>query len=452
MLNEKPIKAGLVGPEDLLPRAAQCAREIENRIEVSLYPYEEEEQIVNLYQRASEENEVILFTGPLAYSRVQGAFPQWVVPSAYVPYSPEWLYPSLLRLLSQGHNIRKVSIDGFGREIVKEVFREIGLDSSEVIILEAAAEEDLYRLHRRAYEEGRIAAVITCIRNVYRKLRKDVIPVEWAVPTNSALRELLEKGIILGTAAREAGRQIAVGILELDGWPKDNQGSPYEYKREKLILEVHRLLLSQFERIGAFVTYTRPGSFLFITTRGSLKELTCSFRSFELIAILKKELGVSASVGIGFGRTSWDAGQMAYKAVQMAVRNGGNCCYLLSDTGELWGPLQSSQALKVEVCVTSDQALFHLAQKAGCSPATLSKVISALSFLPKEVFSSEDLARITGVSLRSAQRMIRKLLEAGMIKKAGVEKISAPGRNKALYVFSPEAEEVRKVSGVNSED
>lgn len=445
MLNERPIKAALIGPGDLVKRAAYCAREMENRIEVNLYPYEEEEQIISLYQRASGENEVVLFTGPLAYLRVQGAFPQWVVPSTYIPYSPEWLYPSLLRLLSRGYDIKKVSIDGFSHDIVNEVFREIGFDSRGVVILDTTDEESLYRLNRQAYEEGRICCVVTCIRNIYRRLLKDNIPVEWAVPTNSALRELLEKGILLGEAAREAERQIAVGILEFDDWHRENLGSPYEYKREKLILEAHQILLTQFERIGAFVTYTRPGSFLFIATRGSLRELTCSFRSFELFDILKKKVGVSTSVGIGFGRTSWDAGQLAYKAVQMARRNGGNCCYLLSDSGELWGPLGTSQVLKVDVCVTTDQALFQLAERAGCSPATLSKIFSALCSLEKGVFSSDDLARITGVSLRSAQRMIKKLLEAGMIKKAGVEKILAPGRNKSLYIFSMEEKEVRRV-------
>ncbi|MGI9952393.1 hypothetical protein V3F56_08525 [Moorellaceae bacterium AZ2] len=447
MLQERPIKAAVIGPGNLVERVACSAREMENRIVVEFYSYEEEEQILSLYRQASAENEVVLFTGPLAYFRVQGAFPNWVVPSTYVPYSPDWLYPPLLRLLSRGYDIRKASVDGFGRDAINEVYAEIGFDSGGVLSLnETADEEKIYQLHRQAYEEGRACCIVTCIRNIYGKLLRDNIPVEWAVPTNSALRELLKKGILLGEAAREAERQIAVGILEFDDPRQEEEfGIPYEYRRERLILAVHQILLGQFERLGAFVTPTRPGSFLFIATRGSLKDFTHSFRSFDLLDILKKKAGVAASVGIGFGSTPWDAGRMAYKALQMARRGGGNCCYLLSESGELWGPLGSSQALKVDIRVTANQALFRLAEKAGCSPPTLSRVIAALCSLDKSFFTSEDLARLTGVSTRSAQRMLKRLLEAGVVKRAGVEKIISPGRNRSLYTFSREEKEVREV-------
>ncbi|GFN22331.1 hypothetical protein [Thermanaeromonas sp. C210] len=447
MLQGKPIKAAVIGPANLVERVASSAREMDDRIVVEFYSYEEEEQILDLYRQASAKNEVVLFTGPLAYFRVQGAFPNWVVPSTYVPYSPDWLYPPLLRLLSRGYDIRKASVDGFGRDAINEVYAEIGFDSRGVLSwTETSDEEELYRLHRQAYESGQACCIVTCIRNIYGKLLRHNIPVEWAVPTNSALRELLKKGILLGEAAREAERQVAVGILEFDDPRQEEElGIPYEYRRERLILAVHQILLGQFERLGAFVTPTRPGSFLFIATRGSLKDFTHSFRSFDLLDILKRKTGVAASVGIGFGSTPWDAGRMAYKALQMARRGGGNCCYLLSEGGELWGPLGSSQALKIDIRVTANQALFRLAEKAGCSPPTLSRVIAALCSLDKSFFTSEDLARLTGVSTRSAQRMLKRLLEAGVVKRAGVEKIISPGRNRSLYTFSREEKEVREV-------
>lgn len=443
-VKERPIKAGVIGPADLVGQAAHCAREMEGQIEVNPYPYEDERQIFNLYQEASAKNEVVLFTGPLPYFHVQRILPQWVVPSTYVQYSPEWLYPSLLRLLSRGHDIKRVSVDSFGHDTIKEVFNEIGFDSQEVLVQETSDEEELYRFHLEAYREGCADCVVTSVRNIFRRLKKENVPVEWAVPTNSALRELLEKGILLGQAAREAERKVAVGILELDDCQGENL-RPYEYERQKLILEAHQVLLAELERIGAFVTFVSPGSFLFIATLGSLKEITGAFQSFELMDKVKEKVGIGASVGVGFGGTPWEAGQLAHKAVQMARRAGGNCCYLLSDSGELWGPLGNSFPLKVEVCVTDNEAVFRLAERVGISPPTLSKMLAALYSLERHMFSSSDLARVGKISLRSAQRMIKKLLEAGIIKSAGVERMLTPGRNRHLYVLSLESKEVREV-------
>lgn len=80
-----------------------------------------------------------------------------------------------------------------------------------------------------------------------------------------------------------------------------------------------------------------------------------------------------------------------------------------------------------------DKSTVLIAEKIKISVATLSKVSTFLRLRNYKAFSSNDLSDYIQFSKRSAERLIKKLVDNELIKVVGTEQPYQRGRPRAIY-------------------
>ncbi len=440
-----PIRVAVIGPADLTADVVDAGRGF-NGLEVWALPYERVDQAAELYAKACGGGgaemapaDAALFTGPIGYRRGTRGEPVAAVPTAYVPYSPLWLYAPLFAVADRGP-LRRVSLDSLDRGVLEATYRELELPLEAVEVYESPADDpsadEVAAFHLRAMEEGRSTHALTCVLSVYRLLRAAGVPCSWLVPSRVALEEALEKLLYVAEGVRARGAQIVVGLVRLRGNGNGNgngaghaadDGSPF--KAARLRLKAHELLLSQVEEFDGHLVDSGSGDFQFFTTRAQFEKTTGLYSHWPLVEKLVRA-GLEMSAGVGLGATAGEAGVNARAALDEALRGGGSACFVMLENKRLIGPLGPG-ALAYHVRNT-DRILVETAGELGTAVASLQRAMAALGGMAGE-FTARDLAPRLRVGLRTAHRVLRKLREAGYVVEVGQESAGTRGRPRRVF-------------------
>ncbi len=428
----RAITVAVIGPADLTAEVAAVADiagagRLFDGLEVWALPYERVDQAAELYARAATRADAVLFTGPLGYHRGTGGLPVAAVPTAYVPYSPLWLYAPLFAVADRG-SLRRVSLDSLDLGVLEATYRELGLPLEKVVIYDPRADappvgnvlpndpspDEVAAFHRRAREEGRCTHALTCMLSVYRLLRAAGVPCLWLVPSRVALQEALEKLLYVAEGVRARGARIVVGLVR----PRDN-GLPF--KAARLRLKAHELLLSQVEEFDGHLVDSGSGDFQFFTTRAHFEKTTGLYRHWPLLERLV-QAGLEMNAGVGLGATAGEAGANARAALEEALRGKGSACFVMLEGQRLIGPLGPGA-----------RELDARGPALGPGPgASLPRALAALDGMAGD-FTARDLALRLRVGLRTAHRVLWRLREAGDVLEVGQESSGPRGRPRRVY-------------------
>ncbi len=436
------IRVAVIGPADLVAEVTDLGRGFSG-VEVWGLPYERVDQAAGLYARAIGAG-AVLFTGPIGYRRATrgatggaSAALDAAVPTAYVPYSPMWLYAPLFSVADRD-SLRRVSLDGLDRGVLEVTYREfeLHLDSVEVFVPadgrapggrapgDDPSSDDVTAFHRRAAAEGRATHALTCILEVYRRLRAEGLPCSWLVPSRVALGEALEKLLYAAEGARARGAQIVVGLVR----PRAAGGGSLS-KGNRSRLSARELLRSQVQEFDGQLVDLDDGDFQFFATRARFERATDLYRHWPLVAG-RAEAGLEMSVGVGLGATAGEAGVNARAALVESVRGRGDACFVMLENKRLIGPLGPG-ALAYRIRNT-DRPLLVAAGELGTAAATLQRTLAALGGLDRD-FTARDLAPRLRVGLRTAHRLLHKLREAGLVVEVGQESAGTRGRPRRVF-------------------
>jgi len=427
----RAIKVAVIGPADLTAEVADIvdiagAGRLFDGLEVWALPYERVDQAAELYARATARADAVLFTGPLGYHRGTGGLPVAAVPTAYVPYSPLWLYAPLFAVADRG-SLRRVSLDSLDLGVLEATYRELGLSLEKVVIYDPRADappagnvlpddpspDEVAAFHRRAREEGRSTHALTCVLSVYRLLRAAGVPCLWLVPSRVALQEALEKLLYVAEGVRARGARIVVGLVR----PRDN-GLPF--KPARLRLKAHELLLSQVEEFDGHLVDSGSGDFQFFTTRAHFEKTTGLYRHWPLLERLV-QAGLEMSSGVGLGATAGEAGGNARAALDEALRGEGSACFVMLEDRRLVGPLGPGA-----------RELGAGGPAFGPGPASLPRALAALDGMAGD-FTARDLALRLRLGRRTAHRVLRRLRESGRVIDVGQRSSGTRGRPRRVY-------------------
>jgi len=415
----RAITVAVIGPADLTAEVADVAGagRLFDGLEVWALPYERVDQAAGLYARAAARADAVLFTGPLGYRRGTRGLPVAAVPTAYVPYSPLWLYAPLFAVADRG-SLRRVSLDSLDLGVLEATYRELGLSPEAVEVYEPSSDDpspdEVAAFHRRAREEGRCTHALTCVLSVYRLLRAAGVPCLWLVPSRVALKEALEKLLYVAEGVRARGARIVVGLVR----PRDN-GLPF--KAARLRLKAHELLLSQVEEFDGHLVDSGSGDFQFFTTRAHFEKTTGLYSHWPLVERLV-QAGLEMSAGVGLGATAGEAGVNARAALDEALRGKGSACFVMLEGQRLIGPLGPG---------ARELGAGGLALGPGPG-ASLPRALAVLDGMAGD-FTARDLALRLRVGPRTAHRVLSKLREAGDVLEVGQESSGARGRPRRVF-------------------
>lgn len=403
------VSVGLVGAEPFVRKMIELARQTrssELRVEPAVYA--QETDAAHQAHQVMDRVDVLLFAGPLPYDLAIAAG-DLSVPALYVPTGGPALQAVLARALHENSfNPARISIDSMTKRDVADCYAEAGLSAARVRTLpyrETLRPADYLEFHRSQFREGRTKGAVTTIPTVAQSLRDGDIPSLMMAPSTQTLRESLRAAILTGSGARLAESRIAIVIVQVPESALPSRGSPAQYWFQELRLALHRELLHDARRMDAIVLPHDQSSFLVVTTLGALQAATDGLESAPFLARAREALELDLNVGVGLGRSTLEAQNNAYRAVGMGTGDG-DLAYLVG-----------SQDLVLKLPATG------AAQRGTGTPPrdpklleTLQALVDALDASGDEtrVVDAEQAAGILGITLRTARRTLRMLVDAGL--------------------------------------
>lgn len=418
------VTVGLVGADPFVRKMIDLARQVrssELRVEPAVYT--QETDAAHQAHQIMDRVDVLLFAGPLPYDLAMAAG-EMSVPTLYVPTGGPALQTVLARALHEDtFSPARISVDSMTKRDVTDCYAEAGLSATRVRTLpyrETLRPADYLEFHRSLFREGRTSGAVTTIPTVARSLHDDDIPSLMMTPSTQTLRESLRAAILTGSGARLAESRIAIVIVQVPEGALPSRGSPAQYWFQELRLALHRELLHDARRMDAIVLPHDQSSFLVVTTLGALQGATDGLESAPFLARAREALNLDLNVGIGLGRSTLEAQNNAYRAVGMATGDG-DVAYLVG-----------SRELVLKLPATGT------AQRGRTTPprdpkllATSRTLVDALD--ETRVVDAERAAAILGVTLRTARRTLRVLVDAGLAWPLPPPRSKKVGRPPMLY-------------------
>ncbi len=406
-------KIAVIGPADFMHNITLLAEQIKN-VEIVPYIYSQPEESDSI-TRNLKPCDVVFYSGGLPYYFSAEARKKLTIPSLYMEQDEMMIAVSLLSIV---HNkkipLEHLSVDVLDACFFSNVLKNIGAPQAKhhVIDFVSMLPSDfdickIVRFHQDLYESGQTKMALTSIYSVYDKLVELGVPAQRMIdPSKALIRGLLEAKAEAEMMKKHAAT-IAVCHMSL------KNSDP---KVESLA-----------KSIQASVQRRGDSAVSLFCTRGDIENIinTHGFRLF-----LQSWEG-HAAIGFGYGETVSDAEEHAMIAQRFADHEKTSCAYILTEMKELYGPYPGD--VKFQSLVNVHPELVKLAKAIKISPANLSKIIQFSQNRQTHQFTAADLSAYMQVTRRSAERMIKKLVDHGSIKVVGEEMTYTQGRPRSLY-------------------
>ncbi|TWD84666.1 hypothetical protein FB561_5860 [Kribbella amoyensis] len=404
------VTVGVVGGEQIVHRTMALARELDNpSLRLVAAVYADEHDAHTQASRIMSRVDVMLFAGPLPYDRAvaAGRIP---VPATYVPAGGPALPTTLLRgVLEDVFDPRKISVDTISRRELQHAYEEIGLKVSGVRVQEYAGPESAEKFldfHRKLYEQGKTTGAVTTVPSVEAALRKAGIPTLRMTPAATTIRTALTTAILMGSGAKLEESRIVTMIVRVPGSALPAHASPSNYWYQELKLSLHRELLRDARPMDAAVIPRDEHSFLVVTTMGSLRLATDNLSMAPFLGRVHKELGILLEIGIGLGRSTREAEVNAQSAVDKAAADGGRTAFII-------GPRDTVLQLPADRSHRPERSASTPESKGAQVLALLAERLDETGDTER-VVDAEKVAELLEVTLRTARRSLRTLVDEGL--------------------------------------
>ncbi|MDF2837123.1 MAG: transcriptional regulator [Paenibacillus sp.] len=428
------IKIGIIGTEFIVERTLAVLKSFPTFAPM-VRIVEQDDESPFAAAELSQEVEVLLLSGPHAHRMVKEKLPP-SIPIHYLPLTGAGLYKAIFKAMQGGKLRGGISIDTLTRNIVTRTLKDLGIEDTKLIVYDGPSydgSEKLVEFHQRNVIEGRCSIAFTGMRHVAQRLTRLDIPNEWLLPSEQDIIVTLERALLSTESRRGKESQIVVGMIKVDDFGKLVMQRPNEHEVQKLKLDIHRMVLGYVESLDGYSMSAGGDEFLFCTTRGIFERETSGYKTIPLAKDASKSLGISLSVGIGFGMTANEAGTNARAALRKSREAGGNTGFIVREDATVIGPLEMSDPVQ-SVLAPTEPALIRKAEDAGMTSAYLSRLLTNMAKFGKYEYKVHDLAATLGISVRSAHRLILLWTDNGLVEISGFEKVPK-GRPRQIFRF-----------------
>ena len=435
----------MIGPEDLVLKVLAVSQGLSPAGSWRLVPAadEVEQQAPEQVRRLGGQAEAYLFTGPVPYDlcRQEGVLDR---PAVVVPLSGAALYRALLRAALDGLcDIKRLSIDTLQRHEVEEAYAELDLPVQGLRVLEYRGPQPtgvLADFHEQLWRKGTVTAAATCVRSVFEELGRRGVPALRVLPTVHSIRVTLQTALLAAAGSRLEQSQIAISLLDVDGFGRVVRQAPSEYWVQELKLGLQRVLLREAQAVGGTLVPLGSDDFLVVTTLGALQAATDQWRRAPFLGTVQQELGLTLSAGIGLGRSAREAEARAHEALARAKGMGGDRCAVVAEDGAMIAVL-TRQASAASPEGSGPQPARGARRQARLGSEQVTEMVRRLvaSLAPDAgqpggpVVGAEEVSRLLAVSARTARRLLQRLVREGYAFPLPPPKSAHPGRPKLRY-------------------
>lgn len=408
------IRIAIIGPADFIDNITLLAGQIKD-IEIIPYAYDRPQE-ANQLTKKIKPCDIVFYSGGLPYCFSSEARKNLSVPAVHLKQDAMVVAVSLLSIITRkNYRLSDISMDLFDAASLESVLADIQSSNQSPYVIDYTQmlqgnfdAQTVVDFHKELYETGKTSIALTSIYSVYDQLVELGIPAQRMTDPSQAMVQGLREAKAKAEMRKMNSATVAVVYIVSSALP--DQESLHHFSKN----------------INASVQQGEKSVSLF-STRGNIEKILNSDRLKEFLSRLTEP----AAIGIGYGNTAADAEQNARAAHRFAAKDALRCGYLLTESKELIGPIPKNS--KVQRLVNDDPELLELAKAIKMSPANLSKIINFSQSRHSLQFTAADLSEYMEITRRSAERMIKKLVDQGAIKVVGEEMTYLQGRPRALY-------------------
>ncbi len=376
----------------------------------------------------------LIYTGKIPYDLLHHRL-NLNIPSLYLDHDSSTFERALLKAsLMHSKTIGSLSLDSYDIDEIINIFSDLSmsvnpstLDIYTINLDKKDFVMDLIKFHHNNVKNRGFTCAITGISSVYDHLMKLKVPTILLQPSKKDILNLLQRLINLLESISNKDSQLVVLGIEIDMPSEYNLIYENEYHLMREKTKVTEEVYSFAEEIQAAVVESGIHNYMLFSTRKSLEDSTENLSSFPLLSKVSESSSHTISVGIGFGSTAMEGKKNASKALNKALKSGGNKAYIFEDhdySQPLLPPLMSHEHSEPVA-----SGLFQeISERTGISTNTIFEFHCIKEQKNKELFTSKELSEAFHISSRSMNRLLKKLEEAGYVKVEANRMMSDSGR------------------------
>lgn len=406
------LKIGIVGPDVLVQDILEVTNEFPEAKAVPII-YESEQQSSKLIAELNEFIDLYIFSGPAPYYLSLQALPS-DGSSLFIPFEGTDIFSVLMRIYEYYHFFPVISFDVIDPKHLQEAYAEIGISDIPRFVKNMEGywdSEELFNHHLQLWKERKVQVIATCLHSVYERFKCMKILVFLVKHTKQTIRETLKRAILIGLQQKKSDAQITVLQFQTD-------------KQGEELAEIRQRLLDYGNKLFSGSGIIGENTITLYTTRGVLEKVTNHGKDFAILNDIQAEYSCTVNLGIGMGNTVESAAYNARKALMFAVRNGGNCGFLIDDEKRVYGPLGTEHSLEYSLANAEDGSFVSI---------TLRKFYAWLTMMKKNRVTSREISIGMNMSDRHATRILKMLSEKGVAEIVGKESMNQKGRPRPIY-------------------
>lgn len=421
------MKVAIIGPIDSCERIEEVMKKYFKNFKVEKYPVSKIEDAYLEAKKAQEKCKAIIFSGIGVYTKVMEKV-EISLPHIYIPHLAASIMKPLWELKEKYPKCRSISIDSIcDSEEVYDIFEELNLKGFNIKIKgysHEAEEDDYVEFHKKIQERNRDSVAIVGLGWVYEELKNRGYNAIRLYPIISTIRysinELIHKLNVRD--AKEA--TIAVQLIKVN---MDIESDHYKIMETKSIVEGE--LVEYLKEIQGSIFNSCGNQYVIYTTTGALSNK-------ENIELLRKKMKIlegkriKLAIGNGYSKTAYKGEMNARKALKKSLMEKESSIYEVSDE-KIKGPLLSFDELEYEYVVDNED-IKDISEKLKINILYLKKIEAIIKKYGKNLFTSDELSNYLGISVRSGNRIIKKIIDGGFGKRKETKSINTVGRPKEI--------------------
>ena len=430
------MKLGLIGHNRTIGIVRKIMSQSFSDVEITEIPMDTTDiTSVVSYLKANEHSfDGLLFTGKAPYDLVNMAIIS-KKPWMYIQHDTSRLLSGLLEAsFINGFDIRRISIDSYSEEDVYRIYENLKIPEEQLnvcichnIPFNVEYLKNIQSFHRKNYENGNVSVCITGISGVYEYLLGLGVPCIVLDPTKQSIEEAIKYYDIKKRSKLQKNSDIVVLAIERDLPDEYALIKENEYQLSLEAMKISEEIYRFSQRIQAAIIEKEIGKYMLFTTKPLFEMET---EQLQKINILTKQNMVqfgTLSIGIGYGETPREAKYNASLGLLKAKKKGGNQAYKV-ENNQYFGPIVPVHEPNNSPEYKIDGYFQNIASVTGISLNSIIKLQTIMDINKKDTFTPLELAKAYGVSLRSMNRLLEKLLDNNYAKIIGHNMRNSAGR------------------------
>lgn len=294
-------------------------------------------------------------------------------------------------------------------------------------------EEYILEQHLKLWEDGKIDFSITRMSNIADALNRNGVKFLSCFPSMDNIRNAIKNAINDIEFLALKNNQICIANITIEDlrYPLDTINDEFDYKYTLLY---ESLLKFNNQHVANFVIQRNHMGFEISTSRDTLITVTNNLTRCSLLNYFHETLPFKVRIGWGSGTNLYQSRKNANLANKEAEAHGGDCSFAITENDSIIGPLDGENLLTYSNYQSKE--VENLSSNLQLSPLTVQKIIAVINKLNTNEISAEDLATHLGITLRSANRILTKIVNNNGASVVHEKQEKLRGRPKKIYAIN----------------